>query len=189
MAGLEYVWRLDDDSLLTRPVDYDLFAYMRRHRLKYGYVLTVSDWCTFGLWPAADEYLTLRNGSVQSADFRRAADVDEAWSTSSTGSVKTAGFPPDVTLSKAAVVISPSLYNSWPRDMIFYNNFEISSMSLWTSPGYRDYIGFIDRLGGIYRFRWGDAPIKTIAVTLFVPENETHQFKDIGYKHQTFQNP
>ena len=82
--------------------------------------------------------------------------------------------------------IESSYFDKWIEPKIFYNNFEISSLSLWTSKQYQDYINFIDLLGGIYYYRWGDAPIKSIAVTLFVPENATHLFTDITYQHGQF---
>lgn len=71
----------------------------------------------------------------------------------------------------------------WPRGRIFWNNFEISDLEMWRSSEYVDYINYIDQTGGIYYRRWGDATIKTIAVTLFASRNETHHFKDIAYKH------
>ena len=69
----------------------------------------------------------------------------------------------------------------WRR--IFFNNFELSDLDLWLSSEYRDYIDLVDRSGGIYYHRWGDAPIKTIAVTLLIPKNRTHHFEDIVYTH------
>jgi len=60
---------------------------------------------------------------------------------------------------------------------------------VWRSPEYRDFIDYIDRTGGIYYQRWGDATIKTVAVTLFVPKNRIHQFKDMGYIHGRRQIP
>ena len=42
----------------------------------------------------------------------------------------------------------------------------------------------VDQAGGIYYHSWGDAPIKTIAVTMFVPQSKIHQFRDISYKHK-----
>jgi len=71
----------------------------------------------------------------------------------------------------------------WSRDHIFYNNFELSDLDVWRSPQYQDYIDYIDRTGGIYYYRWGDASIKTIAVTLFLPLNRVHNFTDIAYEH------
>jgi hypothetical protein len=40
--------------------------------------------------------------------------------------------------------------------------------------------------GGIYYHRWGDAPIRTIGVSLFVNESEVHQFTDVAYTHLPF---
>ena len=72
----------------------------------------------------------------------------------------------------------------WPHRKIFYNNFEVSRQSLWRSKEYEDYFNFIDSLGGIYKYRWGDAPIKSLALSLFVSPNKVHLFGDIGYMHQ-----
>ena len=78
----------------------------------------------------------------------------------------------------------------WPDNRIVWNNFEISDLAVWRSPEYRDYIEYIDRTGGIYYRRWGDAPIKTAAVTLFIPQERTYHFKDIAYKHgKRFRRP
>jgi len=77
-----------------------------------------------------------------------------------------------------------TFFEQWQEYRMFYNNFEISRLSLWFSDDYQSYIQYIDRLGGIYYHRWGDAPIKTLAVSMFVPWNQTHHFKDIGYRHQ-----
>ena len=74
----------------------------------------------------------------------------------------------------------------WPAPQIFYNNFEVSHQSVWRSKEYEDYFNFIDSLGGIYKYRWGDAPIKSLALSLFVSPNKVHLFDDIGYFHQSF---
>ena len=42
----------------------------------------------------------------------------------------------------------------------------------------------MDKLGGIYYYRWGDAPIKTIGVSLFMRKGNLHWFKDINYTHK-----
>jgi len=70
-----------------------------------------------------------------------------------------------------------------PWRYTYLNNFELSDLDLWLSSEYRDYFDLIDRTGGIYYHRWGDAPIKTIAVTLLLPKNRTHFFEDIVYTH------
>jgi alpha 1,2-mannosyltransferase len=140
LATLRYVWRLDDDSYILRPIGYDVFRFMADRRLRYGYAAVVSDYgpCIVGLWPAVKQYFRDRRLRKR---FR------------------------------------------WPDGRIFWNNFELSDLDMWRSQEYRDFVNYIDQQGGIFYRRWGDATIKTIAVTLFASKNETHHFKDIAYKH------
>ena len=80
--------------------------------------------------------------------------------------------------------IETQFFYEWPEGQLYHNNFELSSMVLWYSREYQDYIDVIDKIGGIYYHRWGDAPIRSIAVSMFVPEHKTHCFDDFGYKHR-----
>ena len=80
--------------------------------------------------------------------------------------------------------ITTEFFNKWPDSSGFVNNFELSAMKLWRSKRYQEYINYIDRAGGIYYHRWGDSPIKAIAVAMFVPLNKTHCFTDFVYDHK-----
>lgn len=40
----------------------------------------------------------------------------------------------------------------------------------------------------IHLQRWGDAPVHSIAASLFARKDQTHFFKDIGYRHPPFQH-
>jgi len=148
MRGVEYAWRLDDDSFLYRSISYDLFAFMRDRGLLYGYIQIREEAPSLirRLWETADEYSRAGGGDL------------------------------------------PEFYTTWKRTRIYYTNFEISSMSVWKSKKYCRLVDYIDRAGGIYYRRWGDAPIKTIAVTLFIARNQTHRFADIAYKHNIYNN-
>ena len=143
LEGVQFAWRLDDDSRLTRPIMYDVFRYMGHHRLQYGYHRIVLETltCIEGLYEAAEHHIT-DNGVSRTVE-----------------------------------------YTNWPRNETFYNNFEISNVSFWRSDAYQRYIYDIDRAGGIYYVRWGDAPIKTIAVNLFLRKEEVHHFRGFGYVH------
>ena len=74
--------------------------------------------------------------------------------------------------------------NRWSRYKMFYNNFEISNVSIWQTTEYRGFMKYIDDLGGIYKYRWGDAPMKSLALAMFVSPEKIHKFKYIGYIHQ-----
>jgi alpha 1,2-mannosyltransferase len=145
LVGLEYVWRLDDDSELLNVVQFDVFSFMRDRGLHYGYIKVHQDAvaCTTGLWKAAEHFIRRKR-------------------------------------------LKPTFFNDWPDPMMYYNNFEVSALSLWLSHEYVDFINYIDRLGGIYYHRWGDAPIKSIAVSMFVPRNKTYRFVNIAYRHGNF---
>ena len=72
---------------------------------------------------------------------------------------------------------------------MFYNNFELSKMSFWLSKQYQHYINYIDQLGGIYYRRWGDAPTKSIGLSMFMPKRKIHNFTFVSYKHSWYLNP
>ncbi|GAA5837036.1 hypothetical protein JCM11251_004480 [Rhodosporidiobolus azoricus] len=70
----------------------------------------------------------------------------------------------------------------------FWSNFEIAALDLWRSPAYRTYFDFLDKSGGFFYERWGDAPVHSIAAALFLNSTEFHFFQDIGYRHEPFQH-
>jgi len=145
LVGLEYAWRLDDDSTLLATINYDLFAFMNSHQFQYGYLRINPEYleCVKYLWEAARLYKKLQQ-------------------------------------------LESQYFDKWTEPNMFYNNFEISALSLWKSQEYQHYINYIDFLGGIYYYRWGDAPVKSIAVILFLREEDTHLFTNVSYKHQSF---
>lgn len=65
----------------------------------------------------------------------------------------------------------------------FWSNMEIGDLRFFRSEGYRRYFKFLDKLGGIYYARWGDAPIHTVALTTMLNISQIHYFEDIGYDH------
>jgi alpha 1,2-mannosyltransferase len=83
-----------------------------------------------------------------------------------------------------------------------WSNFEIADMDFWRSPIYAEYFDYLDSMGGFYYEvsrlretivlfslfpsclqRWGDAPVHSIAASLFLPKDRIHFFEDIGYTH------
>lgn len=67
----------------------------------------------------------------------------------------------------------------------FWSNFEIASNSLFSSPKYKAYYEYLENSRGFYTERWGDAPVHSLAVAMFLDLSEIHYFRDIGYKHST----
>lgn len=65
----------------------------------------------------------------------------------------------------------------------FFSNFEIGSLDFWRSKASEAYFQWLDKSGGFYYERWGDAPVHTLAVAMFLPKSEVWFFRDIGYQH------
>lgn len=70
----------------------------------------------------------------------------------------------------------------------FWSNFEIASFNFFRSELYQKYFDFLDRKGGFYYERWGDAPIHSLAASIFLGKEKMHFFDDIGYEHWPFQH-
>ncbi|KAF9025585.1 glycosyltransferase family 15 protein [Hymenopellis radicata] len=65
----------------------------------------------------------------------------------------------------------------------FWSNFEIADMDFWRGDAYTAFFDHLDRKGGFYYERWGDAPVHSRAAALFLDRDAIHFFDDIGYQH------
>lgn len=74
---------------------------------------------------------------------------------------------------------SPEEYNNCQ----FFSNFEIGSLNFWRSEPAEKYFQWLDMGGGFYYERFGDAPVHTLSVAMFIPKSEIWFFRDIGYQH------
>ncbi|CCF58462.1 hypothetical protein KAFR_0E03100 [Kazachstania africana CBS 2517] len=68
----------------------------------------------------------------------------------------------------------------------FWTNFEIASLEFYRSKAYQDYFNYLDKSGGFFYERWGDAPVHSIAAALFLDKSELHFFDGIGFYHPNF---
>jgi alpha 1,2-mannosyltransferase len=59
-------------------------------------------------------------------------------------------------------------------------------MDFWRSPVYTSFFEYLDKTGGFYYERWGDAPVHSIAASLFLPKENIYFFENIGYEHNPY---
>ncbi|KAI9146407.1 nucleotide-diphospho-sugar transferase [Paraphysoderma sedebokerense] len=69
----------------------------------------------------------------------------------------------------------------------YWSNFEIASFKLWRNEKYQRFFDYLDANGGFFYERWGDAPVHSIAASLFLSPSEVHYFNNIGYNHPPYQ--
>ncbi|OJD27738.1 hypothetical protein ACJ73_00869 [Blastomyces percursus] len=68
----------------------------------------------------------------------------------------------------------------------FWSNFEIGDLNWLRSQAYLDYFDVLDKDGGFFYERWGDAPVHSIAAALMLKKEEVHFFNEIAYYHVPF---
>ena len=75
-------------------------------------------------------------------------------------------------------------HDNCPLDLFhFWNNFEVAEFALFRDPLYISYFEHLDRTGGFFYERWGDAPVHTFYIMSMVSLSRVYRFKDIGYGH------
>ncbi|KAH8549321.1 nucleotide-diphospho-sugar transferase [Umbelopsis sp. PMI_123] len=156
----DYYWRVEPDVDFSCQVDYDVFKYMRNHGKKYGFTIAFKEF--MGTVPTLWD--TIRNFK---RDHPEVAD----------------GLPAKQdTLFSFITDNDGQTYNGCH----FWTNFEIASLDLWRSNDYLKLFGYLDRSGGFYYERWGDAPVHSIAATMMLRKDQFHFFNDIGYRHSAY---
>ncbi|KAJ2078372.1 hypothetical protein H4R24_004522 [Coemansia sp. RSA 988] len=65
----------------------------------------------------------------------------------------------------------------------FWSNFEIVDLSFYRSEAYESLFQHLDRAGGFFYERWGDAPVHSIAAAILLRKDQIHWFEDVGYHH------
>lgn len=68
----------------------------------------------------------------------------------------------------------------------FWSNFEVGNLNWLRGQAYTDFFNTLDRDGGFFYERWGDAPVHSIAAGLLLKKEEIHFFNDIAYYHVPF---
>ncbi|PQE12633.1 hypothetical protein CJF30_00002517 [Rutstroemia sp. NJR-2017a BBW] len=61
----------------------------------------------------------------------------------------------------------------------YFSNFEIGSLAFWRGAGPSAYFDWLDRAGGFYYERFGDAPVHTLSVGLFAERRDVWYFADV----------
>lgn len=70
----------------------------------------------------------------------------------------------------------------------FWSNFEIGDLKFFRSEAYESFFQYLDKKGGFFYERWGDAPFHTIAVSLMLPPDKLMFVPYTGYYHKPNQD-
>ena len=73
--------------------------------------------------------------------------------------------------------------NNIPDRWMYYTNWELGKVDWFLTSEYMALYNIIDKNGGIYTKRWGDAPIKFLGVNLFMPQKHIQPVQGFTYQH------
>lgn len=151
LAYTRYYWRVEPKVHFFCDVDYDVFRYMEDHNKTYGFTINLYDapQSIPTLWPE-----TLKFMAAHPEYMHKNNAID--WLTDSERrpehNRKANGY----------------------STCHFWSNFEIADLDFWRSPIYEEYFNHLDRAGGFFYERWGDAPVHSIALGLFEDKSKIH---------------
>jgi alpha 1,2-mannosyltransferase len=164
-------------------LDYDPFLYMKKNNKKYGNVITY-------IRETRTKY-TRHHKGFNIAFREHSGTIPTLWKTVKDFAVSATRkgknyfpHPAEDSLYRFVTDETGERYNSCH----FWTNFEIARLDLWQSETYRNFFDYLDRSGGFFYERWGDAPVHSIFASLYLKKDEMHFFNDIGYAHSIYQH-
>ncbi|ORY95432.1 nucleotide-diphospho-sugar transferase [Syncephalastrum racemosum] len=160
LDAYDYYWRIEPDVDYHCDIDYDVFKFMRNNNKKYGFNIAFREFAATvpSLWQTV---LNFQRSHPEVLEHLPAKE-DSLWRFVTDNNGET--------------------YNMCH----FWTNFEIASLDLWRSNDYLKLFNYLDRSGGFFYERWGDAPVHSIAASMMLRKDEFHFFNDIGYRHTAY---
>lgn len=157
MMRYKYAWRVEPGIRILCYQNYDPFNLMRRKELIYGFNVALKE-----IPKTVKGLWKSVQDFVKEGDHKKYLDPNNLEDFVATKSLKKYNY------------------------CHFWTNFEISDMDWLRGEAYMNLFNYLDKSGGFYYERWGDAPIRSIAVSLFAPADKIHFFNEIGYYHEPF---
>ena len=179
LAPFKWYWRLEPGVRYTCAITYDPFAAMALHNKTYGY--------TIALW---EEPATCPTLFRTVDDFRTTHGLPKTptWNAMTLTSDAPWYLQAYPIRKLAALFGTPHTSRSGDSWNLchYWSNFEIADLDFFRSKPYQSLFDHLDRAGGFYDERWGDAPVHSLAVHLLLPPGKLHHFSDFGYHHEPF---
>jgi mannosyltransferase len=163
VAAVDYIMRMDTDALILSEFSSDPFAAMEGQGAVYGYKCVMPDFPPFvrGIVPFVQKYL-------HKHQLRPLFPSFGDW------------------LTKASIT-SRTAKDGEERVPMMYTNMEIMSTKFFTSDPVQAFLNAVDQSFDIYRYRWGDAPLRamvlgTFATKVCVTQEESRTY-NTGYTY------
>ncbi|KAE9373484.1 glycosyltransferase family 15 protein [Stipitochalara longipes BDJ] len=196
LAKYEWYWRLEPEIKYFCDITYDPFLRMIEANKTYGFTIAVKELkeTVPNIFRYASAYKRVNNLTSQGLWEMFVEPQPEKPEELPEDDPNYKHPLPEEILrgdpSRASLpTIDPEAMEGEKYNMChFWSNFEIAKLSWFRSQEYEDFFQMMDRSGGFWMERWGDAPIHSLAAGALLAPRDIHYFRDFGYRHTTIQH-
>ncbi|ERS97400.1 mannosyltransferase [Sporothrix schenckii 1099-18] len=196
LAKYEWYWRLEPEIKYFCDITYDPFLHMIEANKTYGFTIAVKELreTVPNMFRYASAYKRMNNLTSKGLWEMFVEPQPEKEEALAEDDPKYKGPLPDEVLRaekarKSQQEIDPENMEGEKYNMChFWSNFEIARLDFFRSKEYEDFFEMMDRSGGFWMERWGDAPIHSLAAGALLGPSDIHYFRDFGYRHTTIQH-
>ncbi|KAI8904046.1 glycosyltransferase family 15 protein [Gorgonomyces haynaldii] len=163
----EYYWRVEPDVKFYCDIDQDPFQMMKQDDISYGYTSLMMEFIPTieTLWKTTLDWASERRKSIFKNNHL---------------------IVPNHEMPLINFFVDPKT-NQF-TGCHFWSNFEIARLDLWNNKDYISYFEHLDRSGGFFYERWGDAPVHSLYLALTLQPHQLKRFDHVGYSHDGYMN-
>ncbi|KAI0148406.1 nucleotide-diphospho-sugar transferase [Xylariaceae sp. FL1272] len=190
LAKYEWYWRLEPEIKYFCDITYDPFLRMIEANKTYGFTIAVKELreTVPNIFRYASAYKRLNNITSQGLWEMFVEPKAEQSKPEDDPNYKPP-LPEEILAGKGLPEIHPEEMEGENYNMChFWSNFEIARLDWFRSKPYEEFFQMMDRSGGFWMERWGDAPIHSLAAGVLLGVKDIHYFRDFGYRHTTIQH-
>jgi mannosyltransferase len=195
LAKYEWYWRLEPEIKYFCDITYDPFLMMQKENKTYGFTIAVKELreTVPNIFRYASAYKRLNNIKSQGLWEMFVEPVEKPEDKPKEEDQSKVPLPEEILRSdpgrNSLPEVDPEAMEGESYNMChFWSNFEIARLSWFRSKEYEDFFEMMDRSGGFWMERWGDAPIHSLAAGVLLGPKDIHYFRDFGYRHTTIQH-
>ncbi|KAF3902672.1 hypothetical protein AA313_de0200330 [Arthrobotrys entomopaga] len=183
----KWYWRLEPDIKYFCDITYDPFIHMERYNKTYGFTIAVKELqeTVPNLFRYASAYKRINNLPTTGLWDMFAENPKPATN-------KKSNLPEDIRKAqvsgKQPEIDGETMEGEKYNMCHFWSNFEIARLDFFRSKRYEDFFKMMDKSGGFWSERWGDAPVHSLAAGVLLDTKDIHYFRDFGYRHTTIQH-
>ncbi|GAB7357932.1 hypothetical protein MBLNU230_g0099t1 [Neophaeotheca triangularis] len=197
----DWYWRVEPEIKYFCDITYDPFVHMERNNKTYGFTIAVKELkeTVPNIFRYASAYKRTHNLTSQGLwemfvePQPESPPVDLPKEDPKYKDEKQKPLPEDILNTEPGQgtipEIDPEAMEGEVYNMChFWSNFEIARLDFFRSKEYEEFFEMMDRSGGFWMERWGDAPIHSLAAGALLSPKDIHYFRDFGYRHTTIQH-